>query len=1745
MGIQPLGSYADNGVDQISLANLGVHVDIPLFQHKGRGSGIGTNIHLVYDSAYTVSITSNGSLPYTDVGWRIVSGTGTAGSVVVQQVSSEFVPLSCEPGIRCNAGHTDFAYNFAFIDPSGYGHPFINGTGATSSRCQGVSPDGCTSINLNVAGGTYDNSGYYIVVNPNNPSPVPNSVIVTAPSGNVYTWSPTGITTMADTNGNNTSGVSNPAYWVPWSSTLTDDSNVSATITGGAYSSSDCTQWTSRAPIQVQYQDTSGNTQTITVNFSQPSNCTPALVDSVVYPDGSSYHFSYQADAGHSLASIQLPTGGTISYATSSLTPTGNGGVGIPATVTRTTPDGVTTYNQTATPCSSPGCIYAVTSATTISKPDGSSEAINFVYVPLWQSGAAVGDTNPNYETAHTWYSASGKQLKSTMRCYNGATGDCTTTPIALPITQISTTTTIGSVTSQTIEYMNTAGLVTEVDEYDFGASSPTRKTVTAYASLGNNIANRPSSVTAYDGSGRIASQTTYGYDDYSIAPMSLPGHNTVTGSRGNQTSQHAWLNTSGGTLDSHRQYDDAGQLVAAKDPLTNQTAYGYDAATDSCLTSVTPPTPSSGVSSATSATCDPNTGLPATATDANGVKTTYSYDSMLRLIGVSTATAQGTLAASMARSYSGASLPETITTNIVATPSPTEISTVILDGLGRTATTIAPNGASVVTTYNSMGYVQSVSNPYFSTSDSTYGITSFLYDGLGRKTYQCQPDNGPSSTICAPASSFQSWSYSGNSVTFTDEAGHSWQRTSDALGRLINVVEPTGASTGYGYDASDNLTGVNQVGVSGETPRARSFVYDSLSRLTSATNPETGTIGYGYDANGNMTSETDARGVTTGYIYDALNRLTNKSSAGASGISGFNYSYSYDNTSGSSGIGRLFGAFNGSTSGTGYYYDAMGRIAGQSYQLPSFNGGWQVAFEIGYDLAGNIISFSYPDGRVVKQTWNNAGLQTVTYDNWNGQNVGYSYLSSATYLSDSSPNTMTFGNGSTQTFSKNSRLQPLEISLKGGAATSNQIFLDKLYCYGAATPGCANYGVPNNGNILGIDDPLNTGRGQGFIYDNLNRLTGFGTGDQSINQGYSYDSFGNMNQTAGTYQNNLSFGANNQINSAGYQYDPAGNLTQVNIGAGIYQYFAYDANNQIVNVNNGAATYTYNANGQRVRKNVGNDWTEYVYFNGQPLAEKHADGSWSDYIYANGQKIARADTYDARIHVSGTTPGGKTAAWQPGTPAGYVIKPNDQLMFRQYDANGYGGLDIQFMDGSQQTFGILADNAGQMLSALQTQSQWVDRVVDLSAYAGKTIAVCDVVSSNTSPAGSYDIYLGDIAIVSLDGSVTPFYNRQTGATIPNVYNEGQTNLTGVEEASNGIGDSMQGITTTTYYLADQIGSSRQMIAAGGWPVSSDTFYPFGQEQNPTSDPNHYKFTGKERDSESGLDYFGARYYASNMGRFMSPDPIGPWAADVGDPQSWNFYAYARNNPLINVDPTGLDCVYYNNAGDGIESVDKNSNGSECGTNGGNWVNGTLTGAQYFSGSDTWGLQSRDSSNSYLTYASAPGTQSDGTTCSGDCDKANGYSQTSLGGVSDVPLNPYAQAVFSQVGQITGPTYEMASRGFCSAVTLGNAGGITGGVAGLPIPKSLVTSVPSAGGAGVSGVTSLSSAASSAAFSGGDPVMTGAAGQFLKSISTTGRSFAGTARIGGAIGRVGGKIAGSEAAAAFAALSLACYGGHP
>jgi RHS repeat-associated protein len=112
------------------------------------------------------------------------------------------------------------------------------------------------------------------------------------------------------------------------------------------------------------------------------------------------------------------------------------------------------------------------------------------------------------------------------------------------------------------------------------------------------------------------------------------------------------------------------------------------------------------------------------------------------------------------------------------------------------------------------------------------------------------------------------------------------------------------------------------------------------------------------------------------------------------------------------------------------------------------------------------------------------------------------------------------------------------------------------------------------------------------------------------------------------------------------------------------------------------------------------------------------------------------------------------------------------------------------------------------------------------------------------------------------------------------------------------------------YYAADHLGTSRVVASSAGAILDQSDFYPFGGERVlSASSGNTYKFTSKERDTESNLDNFGARYDSSILGRFMSPD----WSAqaesipyaDLENPQSLNLYAYVGNNPLGGTDPDG------------------------------------------------------------------------------------------------------------------------------------------------------------------------------------------------------------------------------------------------
>jgi RHS repeat-associated protein len=133
-------------------------------------------------------------------------------------------------------------------------------------------------------------------------------------------------------------------------------------------------------------------------------------------------------------------------------------------------------------------------------------------------------------------------------------------------------------------------------------------------------------------------------------------------------------------------------------------------------------------------------------------------------------------------------------------------------------------------------------------------------------------------------------------------------------------------------------------------------------------------------------------------------------------------------------------------------------------------------------------------------------------------------------------------------------------------------------------------------------------------------------------------------------------------------------------------------------------------------------------------------------------------------------------------------------------------------------------------------------------------------------------------------------------------------------------GGAASGESGASYLTTDHLGSTRVVTNESGGVRARHDYLPFGEEipanvggrQNvagyAATDGTRQRFTSKERDTESGLDYFGARYYSSAQGRFTSVDPLRA-SAHPGDPQSWNRYTYALNRVTVAIDPDGLATI--------------------------------------------------------------------------------------------------------------------------------------------------------------------------------------------------------------------------------------------
>ncbi|MDP9054301.1 MAG: RHS repeat-associated core domain-containing protein, partial [Acidobacteriota bacterium] len=309
---------------------------------------------------------------------------------------------------------------------------------------------------------------------------------------------------------------------------------------------------------------------------------------------------------------------------------------------------------------------------------------------------------------------------------------------------------------------------------------------------------------------------------------------------------------------------------------------------------------------------------------------------------------------------------------------------------------------------------------------------------------------------------------------------------------------------------------------------------------------------------------------------------------------------------------GALSSVSNG-VSATTYTHDGFGRITG-SAQVTGANRPYVFAY--GYSLTDALTSMTYPSGRKVNYALDAADRVTAV-QNVNG---GGNYASSIGYTPGGGFSGMTLGNGLTQTYSWNDRLQPTGLTAAGAGTTL--LGLGFYPCTGQL-PSCAS---GNNGNLQSqtINMPgLNLT--QGYSYDHLNRLTGAQeTGGSGWTQTFGYDVLGNRwvasntglpNLTQETPQSSSWYSAtapNRYAASTGWTYDNAGNVLTV---GGMARSFTYDAENRQVtaclNCASGSptGTYAYDGNGQRVSKTAGGQTTIFVYDAWGKVAAEYTTG--------------------------------------------------------------------------------------------------------------------------------------------------------------------------------------------------------------------------------------------------------------------------------------------------------------------------------------------------------------------------------------------------------------------------------------------------------------------------------------------------------------------------------------------------------
>ena len=908
--------------------------------------------------------------------------------------------------------------------------------------------------------------------------------------------------------------------------------------------------------------------------------------------------------------------------------------------------------------------------------------------------------------------------------------------------------------------------------------------------------------------------------------------------------------------------YDTHGNVIRKTMPDNNlYYNYTYDTAVGMYVSGISD---AFGLSS--SAVYDCRYGVATQVTDANGAYTNTIIDNIGRLKSIRLPNdSQNTKSMEIcytpksgstpARATTTYNLRQTVSGNSLGTATDTRQTVTFADGFGRVIQTREErmlNGSSSVSVvangrndYDAFGrivksyYPAAVNglNSFAHAQSSEKGITT-EYDTLDRLLSETYPDgNGMERSYSAANHLLE--------TTVTDPNGHSRKVRTDGSGKTVNTVRydnnNTAITTTFTYDGIGRLTDVCDAGGNHTLSE-----YDMGDRRISVTHPATGTTTFTYDVMGNMTGKTTAANEHITYTYDR-GRLTNITYPNhpANNVA----CYYGDNSEQNGRKGRLAFRDDGS-GGIEYEYDNMGNVKATLRTL-IIPGHGQATFrtEWIYDNFGKLLRMTYPDNDVVTYRYNACGDLTKIFKGVYENTSPRTYVSAVSYDAFGRRSTVTYGNGTQNTYTFDTDRQWLTgISV----SKANTSLMDRGYQY------------DDVGNVTGITDINNLSHD--YEYDALDRLVA-ADGSCGLSSATDYTTY----HTETAYDNLW------RITSSLYEKTWPNNASHPYFGYGLTYNYRNDRKYHLNTVEaqayaNAAHSptgsqmsffYEYDAKGNQTLEAY-EDWYCWDEENRLTGAMGYNE-DLSSYIYdADGMRTYRNSEYFIKLLVNSQQQSASSVMY-------YNLYPSEYYVIH----NGNSYTKHVYMDDERIATLLGSDNG--LLSNYSNSSTTLAGTPFISGnvsqhYAAKRMAKeSDLINSLEDEFGN------TYSLSDLQNTVT--YSGTQVTDLPYFFHRDHSGSTAL------VTDSLGNVDQRIEYTPD--GSAFFQNVTGSYRTP-------------------YRFNAKEYDDDTELYYFGARYYDKNLGIWISPDPLAEGYPGVSP------YAYCHGNPLSRVDNDGMGDYYIN-----------------------------------------------------------------------------------------------------------------------------------------------------------------------------------------------------------------------------------------